>query len=276
MTKAPGADQRLRPRRLNDFAQHTVWRVRTTERVELEAMRDHFAVAPAEVRAELRSAGSAIALRVASLPQVTELNRVLGLSSGAELDQLSSLYGEAPFTVSVDPEAGLDGSLRERGFAAGYPWHKFERGVQPAEARTALSVEAPRRPEDFGDTFAAGYGLPASAAAWVTRVVARKGWHCFVAYDGDEPAGVGALFIDGDAGWLGFGATRPAKRGRGAQNAVLAARVNRGAELGLRKLVTETGAPREDGPGPSYRNILRAGFEFAYERPNYRAPTSGR
>jgi hypothetical protein len=39
-------------------------------------------------------------------------------------------------------------------------------------------------------------------------------------------------------------------------------------ELGLRLLVTETGVPRDGRPGPSYRNILRAGFREAYVRPN--------
>ena len=34
-------------------------------------------------------------------------------------------------------------------------------------------------------------------------------------------------------------------------------------------LVTETGQPVDGRPGPSYRNIVRAGFEPAYVRQNY-------
>jgi hypothetical protein len=40
-------------------------------------------------------------------------------------------------------------------------------------------------------------------------------------------------------------------------------------------LATETGAPREDGPGPSYRNILRAGFAEIEVRPNLASPPRG-
>jgi GNAT superfamily N-acetyltransferase len=69
-----------------------------------------------------------------------------------------------------------------------------------------------------------------------------------------------------------FGATRPEHRGRGAQGAILAGRIERARDLGLRWLVTETGAPRQDGPGSSYRNILRAGFREIEVRPNLASP----
>lgn len=39
--------------------------------------------------------------------------------------------------------------------------------------------------------------------------------------------------------------------------------------------MTETGAPREDGPGPSYRNILRAGFAKIEVRANLASPSHG-
>ena len=37
-------------------------------------------------------------------------------------------------------------------------------------------------------------------------------------------------------------------------------------------LTTETGEQRADSPNVSYRNILRAGFEEAYVRPNLLSP----
>lgn len=43
----------------------------------------------------------------------------------------------------------------------------------------------------------------------------------------------------------------------------------------MRHLVTETGAPvGDEGPGPSYRNMLRAGFAEVELRPNYSSPAS--
>jgi hypothetical protein len=243
--------------------------VRPTEYAELAAMADTFAAAPADAGAELGRAGGAVALRVAAMPQVVEVNRIVGLSSLDDLDELEPLYDGDRVVVSLDPESGLAASLEARGYRPGYPWHKFVRGVEPSESRTELSVEDARSPSDFGLAFAGGYGLPTAVGAWMSRIVGRPGWHCFVGYDGTEPVASGALFAAGDTGWLGFGATLPAARGRGAQSGILAARIARGLELGLASLVTETGAPRDGTAGPSYRNILRAGFELAYERPNY-------
>ena len=50
-------------------------------------------------------------------------------------------------------------------------------------------------------------------------------------------------------------------RGKGAQGAMLAARISHAAKLGCESLVTETGEQRDDRPSNSYRNILRLGFE---------------
>ncbi len=70
-----------------------------------------------------------------------------------------------------------------------------------------------------------GLGIPAELAFELSALVGATGWHCFVAWDGDEPAGGGALYVDGEVAWLGIGATRPPYRGRGSQSAILAARI---------------------------------------------------
>jgi GNAT superfamily N-acetyltransferase len=243
--------------------------MRATEYAELTAMADLFAVAPPELGAQLARSGEAIAIRVAALPQVVEVNRILGLSSTGELDELEGVYGNDRVVVSLDPQAALDEELAARGYTPGYPWHKFERGLEPLEARTELSIEDARSPRDFGLTVAGGFGLPEQTAGWLGLAVGRPGWHCFVGYDGAEPVTAGALFAAEESGWFGLGATLPAARGRGGQSGLFAARIARARELGLKTLVTETGAPRDGAPGPSYRNMLRAGFEVVYERPNY-------
>jgi hypothetical protein len=242
--------------------------VRESERCELEAYRDVFAAAPPGVPAEARAAGSALALRVAGAPLV-ELNRVLGLSSLAELHELEPLYDGGQVVVSLDPEAGLDDELVARGYRTGYPWQKFERGLEPYEGRTDLRIAEPAGPGAFGAVVAAAFGAPPAFAPWLDALVGRRGWHVFAAYDGDRAVGGGALFAAGATGWLGIAGTLPDARGRGAQGAVFAARIERARELGLGLLVTETGVPGDAGPGASYRNMLRVGFEPAYARPNY-------
>ena len=75
---------------------------------------------------------------------------------------------------------------------------------------------------------------------------------------------------------IGLGATVPSHRGKGAQGALLARRIADANESGARATVTETGRPEpgEEAKHPSYRNILRAGFEEAYVRINYRPPAA--
>jgi GNAT superfamily N-acetyltransferase len=119
------------------------------------------------------------------------------------------------------------------------------------------------------------WGIRFGEAAWLAALAGRPDWHCFLAYDRDEPVAGAMLFASAGTGWVGVAATRVEYRGRGAQRALLAARIERGRKLGLERLVTETGAPEGGEPGPSYRNILRAGFEPAYVRPNYTASGAG-
>ena len=61
----------------------------------------------------------------------------------------------------------------------------------------------------------------------------------------------------------------PEHRRKGAQSAILAARIIAAAEAGCDVVATETGEPRDGEPGGSWRNIARAGFEPQYVRPNY-------
>jgi len=241
--------------------------VRAGERAELEALRDLFVAGGMPTR----EAAGAVAFRPPG-PPTRELTRILGLYDFAALDALDPFFEGQDYWVSLDPEAGIDDELEARGLEADYPWQKFERGVEPFEARTELRVDA--ADGRFGAVFAAAYGVDAASASWLASVHRREGWHAFAAYDGEEPVATGALFVAGDVGWFGLGATLSGARGRGAQSAILAARIDRARELGLTRLVTETGAPRDGRRGPSYRNILRAGFQPSYVRPNYRSPAT--
>ena len=55
------------------------------------------------------------------------------------------------------------------------------------------------------------------------------GWDCWLALDGDEPAAAAGLFVAEGVGYLGFAATLPEHRGKGGQNALLAARIDQRA-----------------------------------------------
>ena len=216
-----------------------------------------------------------------ALPDSVMLNRVVALGvtgpvGDATLDEIDAFFRGAGvrYGVSLAPgaDATLDARLRGRGFADGYAWMKFRRGVEPAPEAAGLRVEETLDGEAFGSTVAAAYGLPPAGAAVFRGLAGQPGWHLFLAWDGDEPAGAAALFVRGEVAWLGGAGTRPEHRGKGAQTALLAARIERARALGLQALTTETGERVPDRPSGSYRNIVRAGFAEAYLRPNLVSP----
>jgi GNAT superfamily N-acetyltransferase len=256
------------------------------ERAETVAFRDLFEAVPPLLAerhgfAVTRIAGATCG-RVRSLPQSREFNHVMGfgLYEGAgepELDALEHWYAGSPFVVALSPEAPADlrALLAARGFSPNYAWMKFCRTPDPdVTAHTDLRVErvGPERALDFAAVELEGYGMPGFLRDVLAALPGRPGWSCYVAYAGDRPCGAGAMFIDGDSAWAGFGATVPEARGRGAQSAILAARIRDAAEAGCRTITTETGVKEEGRPARSYRNLLRAGFEEVYERPNWGAP----
>ena len=245
------------------------------ESAEHAAYADAFRASPD--LCEVAEIGGGTCLVVRRLPGRI-FNRVFGLESAGAMDEIAAFYGDTQWWVS--DSHGLGPELEQLGFVRDYGWMKFSRGVGPREAQSDLRVErvAPDRADDFAAVVVGGYGMPVWSAPFAANVVGRRGWSCYVAYDGDSPAGAGALFVhvpgSGRAkiGWLGLGATLPDYRGRGAQSAILAARIEDARQQGCRTVTTETGELEEGRPSSSYRNILRAGFREAGVRPNYRAP----
>jgi GNAT superfamily N-acetyltransferase len=242
---------------------------RDLESAEHAAYTDAFRASPDFC--EVAEIGGGTCLAVRRLPG-RMFNRVFGLESAGALDEIAAFYGDTEWWVS--DSRGLGPELEQRGFVRDYGWMKFSRGVGPREAQSDLQVERvdPDRADDFAAVVVGGYGMPEWTAPFAANVVGRPGWSCYVAYDGTSPAGAGALFVEGAIGWLGFAATLPNYRGRGAQSAILAARIEDARKQRCRTVTTETGELEEGRPANSYRNIVRAGFREVGVRPNYRAP----
>jgi GNAT superfamily N-acetyltransferase len=205
-------------------------------------------------------------------------NRAAGLGLGepaseSALDEILEFLEGTRSYVSVAPDARpaeLSRWLEARGLGPGYPWTKFSRAAgEGPQAETSLRVEPVQSGEAFGKAAALGFEMPDVFRDWLSCLPGRDGWHCFVAFEGDEAAGAGALYVAGTIGWLGIGATVPEHRGKGAQSAIIAKRIETAAELGCEVVVTETGASTDGRPGPSYRNLVRAGFRPEYVRANY-------
>ena len=257
------------------------------ERAETAAFCDLFAAVPPLLKQrhgfDITEIGGATCGVLASLPSSREFNRVMacGLHSAAGdevLDEIERWYAGAPFVVALSPEAepaDLASRLAARGFTPDYAWMKFAR-TPDAEvtAPTDLRVERidGEHADDFASVVASAFEMPAFLCQVLRLLPGRDRWSCWAAFADDRAVGAGALFVDGDSAWASFGATIPEARGRGAQSAILAARVRAAAEAGCRTITTETGVRVPGRPARSYRNLLRAGFDEVYERPNWRSP----
>jgi len=235
------------------------------ERVALESYRGLSEV--------VHEAAGVVVLTVPEAPGIPMLNRIVGLGvDGPATEEsvdaaLAVIPAGVTYYVAVAPGAlplHLPGWLEARGLEQGWGWMSFRRSpASPPRVETALRlarVESRGEAEAFARIQRVAYGLPEPLEPLLTEAPDR-GWECWIALDGDEPAGAGALFELEGAAYLGFGATLPEHCGKGAQGALLAHRIARAGELGCDVVLTETGERREDRPSNSYRNILRAGFE---------------
>jgi len=234
------------------------------ERAQLEAY---------GVLAEVTEAGGATVLQTPTAPGSPMLNRVVGLgvdrpATEEDVDAALAAIGRGvTFYVAVSPQAEpaeLPAWLEQRGLAPGWGWMSFSRGpADPPRFVTSLRLaraESGAEAAAFARIQRVAYDLPEELEP-VLALAPERGWECWLALDGDEPAGAGALFARDGVCYLGLGATLPEHRGKGAQGALLAERIRRAGELGCDLVVTETGERRDDRPSSSYRNILRAGFE---------------
>jgi GNAT superfamily N-acetyltransferase len=233
------------------------------ERVALEASRAF---------SSATEVGGAVVLSVPEAPDSPMLNRVVGLgierpATDPDVDAaLSAIDAGVTFYVALTTGARpveLPEWLRARGLEPGWGWMAFRRGVEdPASVETSLRlVEVKTRDEAaaFARVVRVSYELPEETEPRLARLP-DVGWLCWLAFDGGEAAGAGALYAAERVAYLSFAGTLPEHRGKGAQSALLGARISRAAGLGCDVVVTETGERRGDRPSNSYRNILRAGF----------------
>lgn len=142
-------------------------------------------------------------------------------------------------------------------------------GVFAPPRGSTLAVRGVPMAELAGVLSAMGERFSAESAQAACKLVEMGIAEAFAAFDGDVPAAFAALIPDrlghrfGHLGWAG---TITSQRGRGGQSALIAARVSRAAELGLRWCVSETNTAIPT----SLNNLMRLGFVPALEWHVYR------
>ena len=260
------------------------------EAVETAAFTDFFHAVPEATRVahqvQAIQADGAMCLGCTGLEPGVIFRRVLGLgleepAVEAQLDAALARMNalRQSYVVSVSPKVRppeIGSWLEARGFRRSYAWMKFMRplvaAVPAAECDLDVRVVGKASANAFGNVVTQGFGLQAEVAPWAAQLPGRAQWTCVMAFDGDEPVAAGAVYVKGEYAWLGFGTTLASHRRHGAQNALLARRLQEAAAQGARVAVTETGERLPGKPDNSYRNILRAGFVECFLQQNYLSP----
>lgn len=210
-------------------------------------------------------------------------NRIVGcgIREPAQPAQMHELLvrfrdrGLRNFGVQLSPAAqpsDLAALLESEGLAVRDRWTKVHRGPGPTSVpETNVSVEeiGSEHAATFGEVTTIGFGMPAQLRPWIGATVGRPGWRHYLASLDGTPIAAAALFVVGSVGWLGVASTLPQARRHGAQSALFARRVADASALGCRHIITETSEQLPTRPNPSFRNMLRAGFDVVYHRPNY-------
>ena len=259
----------------------------SAERAERTALADLHAGAPPGARQRLGlelDEIEGVLLSLARRAPTILVNRVIGL--GVErpaerrvIDEIVARYRQAGvdrYFLHLEPcaePAELPGWLEAAGLTAYHRgWAKFVRGTEaPSAARSDLEVRliGAEHAQDFGRIAATAFGLSEEWAPIVAGLVGRPGWRVYLSFDGETPAGSGAMRIHEGVAWLDWAATLPEFRRRGSQGAIMQRRITDALELGCSAMATATGEAVEGDPQHSYRNILRAGFRVSHVRANW-------
>jgi ribosomal protein S18 acetylase RimI-like enzyme len=148
--------------------------------------------------------------------------------------------------------------------------------AEPREVATDLRI-ARLGPDDavrFTHVMAVGFGIeetPEAHALFDGEQYFEGDWAAYGAYDGDHLVGVARMLVVPETGAVAlFGAaTLPEGRHRGAQGALLDARIREARDRGMRYGSAETWLETADNPNPSQHNLRRAGLVEVHTRPNW-------
>jgi GNAT superfamily N-acetyltransferase len=198
-----------------------------------------------------------------------------GAPSDDALAEIEAFFAERGAEVFHEVSPLADASLLPRLGDRGYRpveltsvMHQPIAGAALDDTAPALRVRpiAPGEEAAWADTAARGWATEAAGLEEFMRgfgrVSARSaGTTCFLAESGGEPVAAAALSMHAGVALLAGASTRPEWRGRGAQGALLRARLRHAADAGC-DLAMMGAAPGS----ASQRNAERQGFRIAYTR----------
>lgn len=260
--------------------------LRDLERIEIDVWNKFYRYAKKEVPGsggiDVRKQ-KFLSVLMASRLDILAMNRVIGLGLGnpatdKQIENIVSFYkkaGVSRFFAQLHPLAqpeSLPEMLKNQGFSHYNNWVKLYRKIDaplPEPVQLEIREIGPEEGKAFAEIVAAGFDWPDSIIPMISPVIGKPGWHFYMAYNDGAPIATGANYIDGRYCWIDFAATLPGYRGKGAQTALAVRRIEDAKKLGCKWLVVETAQQTPEKEAPSYRNMIRLGFNVAYVRPNY-------
>lgn len=187
--------------------------------------------------------------------------------SVGRLIDLFTAEGVSRFFVWLSPGPDMDAMrrwLEERGLSrvqrTGYPTLYRDSHLPVAfhtdlEIRQVNAEEIAAARDQLGETLWPEYA----------RSAGSEGFFHYMAFDGLRPVAIATLCVFEDLGYLMAAATAESHRRRGAQQALIARRIEQAEQIGCSLLVSETLYMLRQ----SYRNLQRAGFQEVYEKEVY-------
>jgi GNAT superfamily N-acetyltransferase len=203
------------------------------------------------------------------------LNRVYlwGMESGMQPDSLERLIalfaaeGVKRFFVWLSPGPDMDvvrGWLNRLGLAR-VPWTGYPTLCRSGHSPVQFSTDFEIRKVSAAEITAARDRLGETLWPEYTMSAGTEGFFHYMAFDGERPVAIAAFCVFEDMGYLMAARTAESHRKRGAQQALIAARIERAERIGCSILVSETLTMLPH----SLRNLQRAGFEEVYEKEVY-------
>jgi GNAT superfamily N-acetyltransferase len=224
---------------------------------------------------ELEWFGRALAPASPAQPELDFVNRVEGLEPGDadRVEEIVARYrrlGIRPwFELAPHPDFDrLASALTDAGAAQTGFFTALYGPAEPAAGRdTGVSVRAARPGEEVGAArvLLEGLGAPEEAFESGSASLVATGARFYVADLDGQPAAAAALFVTRNVGCLASAATLPAFRGRGAQSALIRARIAAAHAAGCDLVVSLAAFG-----SASQRNLERAGLRIAYTKAIWR------
>ncbi|HXJ96518.1 MAG TPA: GNAT family N-acetyltransferase [Terriglobia bacterium] len=238
---------------------------RLAESIELRMNEAFWALLPRELAAKrklesFRVGGAFITLARKSVSLQSNRVRGLGVEESATesmVDEILHLFRSRgikrfSFHISPCPQSELITQwLKARSFKLHHQYSKLVRDTAaPARVATSYKIKRIGKADAgvFATVFTETFAWQADRAPWIVAPVGAPGFSHYLALDGDRALATALLYVEGNCGWLGWGGTLTPYRHRGAQSALIAARIRRAAQLGAKWVVCETLERSAAGP----------------------------